>query len=159
MFYSTIITQLPTSYNHVRLPSYKYLVGRGYGIFQKWTGLHSWFDQPYFTNHISCLVGFNECRFEASCCLEWCFTCTLMAFLFALWNWRDQQPWHHMYSFPSSSSPSIRTWDQLCGETLTGRSIHCKVQWINQVESFWNNNYNHWWKGVSLIEVTRQLWN
>ena len=28
----------------------------------------------------------------------------------------------------SSSSPSIRTWDQLHGQILAGKSAHCKVK-------------------------------
>jgi hypothetical protein len=40
------------------------------------------------------------------------------------WNGGERQPWHHMYRLSSSSSPFIRTWDQLNGDKLAGKSSH-----------------------------------
>ena len=36
----------------------------------KWTCLHSWFELTYFTNHLWCLVGFNECRLHTAYCMD-----------------------------------------------------------------------------------------
>jgi len=82
-----------------------------------------------------------------------------VALLFALRNCGDWQPRHHMYHLSSSSSPSIRTWDQLHGETLAGKSAHGEVKQINRVGGFWIEQYNHWWNCCSHVEYTRQLWN
>jgi len=45
-----------------------------------------------------------------------------MAILLTLRNTGDRQPWHHLYRLSSSSSPFIRTWDQLNVETLAGKA-------------------------------------
>jgi hypothetical protein len=58
-----------------------------------------------------------------------------MAILFALLNGGEQQPWHHMNRLSPSSSSSIRTWYQLNGETLAGKSAHQKVKRINTLKS------------------------
>jgi len=68
-----------------------------------------------------------------------------MANLFTLWNWVDRQPCHHMYRLSSSSSPSIRTWDQPNGETLVHKSPHCKVTQINIVRGYWIDQFNGRW--------------
>jgi len=64
-----------------------------------------------------------------------------------------------MYHLSSSSLPSIRTWDQLRGETLAGKTAHCNVKRINRVGGFWIDQYNHWWNRLSHIAETRQSWN
>jgi len=156
---STWMSESPSSYNHVGFPIYKYLVARGYNIFQKSMRYYSWFDWPYFTTHIRHLVGFNEYGLEASNCLEWFLTCAFVAFLFALWNWGDRHPWHHMSLLSSSSSPFIRAWNQLHGETPTGNTAHYRVKWTNRVGSFWIDKYNRWWNSIGHIVETRQLWN
>jgi len=46
------------------------------------------------------------------------------------------QPSHDKYCSSSSSSPSIRTWDQLNGETLAGKSSHRNVKRINGVRGY-----------------------
>jgi hypothetical protein len=43
------------------------------------------------------------------------------------------KPWHHMYRLPACSSPSIRIWNKLNGETLAGKWSHRKVKRINSV--------------------------
>jgi len=50
-----------------------------------------------------------------------------MVILFTLRNWGDRQPWHHLYRLPSSSLPSIRTWDLLDGETLAAKAHIAKL--------------------------------
>jgi len=139
---STGSTPLSNSYHHVGLPIFKYLITSGYDVFQKWLYPYSWFEWPYFTNHIWCLVGLYECRLEAFYCSELFWTCAFMAFLFALWNWGDWQPWHHMYLMLSSSSPSIRTWHQLNGETFTGNTTCCKIKQSNKVGHFRIDKFN-----------------
>jgi len=47
-----------------------------------------------------------------------------------------------MHCVSSSSSLSIRTRDQLNGETLTGKSSHWKVKQINRVGCFWIDKHN-----------------
>jgi len=79
---------------------------------------------------------------EASYWLEWFYTCAVVAIVFALPNWGDLLPCHHMYRLSSSSSPSSRTWYQLNGETLAGKSAHCKVKWITRVGSYWIDKFN-----------------
>jgi len=113
----------------------------------------------FFTNHIRLLVGFNECGLEESYYLEEFWTCTFMALLFALWNWGEQLSWHHMYRLSSSSSASIRAWDQLHGETLAGKSAHGKVKWTNMVGSFRIDKYKCWQNSIGHSEDTRQSWN
>ena len=82
-----------------------------------------------------------------------------MAILFALGNWGDRPHWHHMYHLSSSSSPSIRTWDLLNGETLAAKKVHCKVKRINRVGSFWIDIYAHWWNNFGCIEEIRESRN
>jgi len=41
-----------------------------------------------------------------------------------------------LVSFPSSSSPSIRTWDQLNGETLAGKTSHREGERIDRVRGY-----------------------
>jgi len=133
---STGITQSPTSYSHGGFSIDQYLVARGYAILQKWTSLSPRFDRPYVTNHIRRLVGINEYGLETSYSLEKFSTCTFMALLFALRNSENRQPSHQMYRLSSSASASIRTWDQLIGETLAGKCAHCKINQTNRVGSF-----------------------
>jgi len=57
-----------------------------------------------------------------------------VAILFTHWNSGDRQPWHHMYRFPSSSSPSLRTWDQLNGTTLLATSHTTKLNELTESE-------------------------
>ena len=67
---SSQITQLSNSYRHVRFTIFEHRIARGYDLFQKYTCLYSWFEGPYFTNHLWSLVGINEFRLEAAYCLE-----------------------------------------------------------------------------------------
>jgi len=131
------ITKLSNSYRHIRFEIFQHLSARGDDLFQKRLCLSSWFGQPYFTNHLRYFVGFNECSLEAANCLESVQTCALVAIIFTLRNWGEWQLWHHMYGLSSSSLPSIRTWDQLNGVTLAGKSSHRKVKWICRVSCHW----------------------
>jgi len=131
------ISQHSNPYRHVGFKIFKYLIAKGYDLFQKWTWLDSWFEWPYFTNPLRCLVGCNECRLDTFQCLEWFLTCVSMEIVFALRNRGDLKPWNHLYRWRSSSLPCIRTWDKLNGETPAGKSSHGKVQWANRVECHW----------------------
>jgi len=51
------IFQLKYYYHNVGFTIFKYLIASGYDIFQKWWYLYSWFERPYFTNHIWGFVG------------------------------------------------------------------------------------------------------
>jgi len=82
-----------------------------------------------------------------------------VAILFALQSWGDRHLWHHMNHLPSSSLPSIRTWDQVHWETLASKWTHYKVKRISRVGSFWNEKYNHCWNHISYIQESRQLRN
>jgi len=64
------ITQRSNPDCYFGLKIFDHLIARGYYLFQNWICLYSWFEWPYFTNHIGCLVGFNECRLELSYSLE-----------------------------------------------------------------------------------------
>jgi hypothetical protein len=68
---SSWITHLSNSYRQVRFTICEHLIALGYDPFRKCTSLYSWFDRPYIANHLRSLVGFNECKLEAACCLEW----------------------------------------------------------------------------------------
>jgi len=68
---SSRITQDSNFHHHVRFTIFEHLFARGYDLFQKRTSLSSWFDRPYFLNHLRCVVGFNEYWLEAAYCLEW----------------------------------------------------------------------------------------
>jgi len=128
---STGTTQLSNSYCHVRFEIIKYLIAKGYNVFWKWTCHYSWCQWLYVSNHLWCLVGFNQCRLKTFYWLNQFETCLFMVILFALQNWGDQQPWNHMNCLSSSSSPFITTWNQLNGETLPAKSSHHKVKWFN----------------------------
>ena len=132
---SSRMTQLPNCHHDVGFKICRYLIVRGYDDFQKWRCLDSWFERPSFAKYIGYLVGLYVSGLKAFHCLELFYTCACMAFLFALWNWGDWQPWHYIYRLSSSSLPSIRTWDQLNGEKRAGKSAHCKVERINHVGS------------------------
>jgi len=67
---SSRITQHSNFYHHVGSTIFEHLFARGYDRFQKRTCLYSWFERPYFANHLRCVVGFNEYRLEAAYCLE-----------------------------------------------------------------------------------------
>jgi len=151
--------QVSNSYHHVRFPIFKYLVGRGYDIIQKWLCLYSWFEQPYFTNHIWWLVGFIECALEASYCLEWFWICIFVAFLFALRNWGDWQPTHHINRLSSSYMPFSRTWDQVQGDRHDAKGEQCNVEQIYGVGCFWMDKHTHWWNSFGHTEETRQSRN
>jgi len=64
------ITQQTNSYRDLGSKIFKYLVSRGYDIFQHSMCVYSWFERPYFTNYRWCLVGFYEFGLEASHYLE-----------------------------------------------------------------------------------------
>jgi len=66
----TCNTQLSNFYHDVWFKIFKYLSATGYDICQKWMCLYLWFEQPYCTNHLRCLVGFHKCRLETICCVE-----------------------------------------------------------------------------------------
>jgi len=149
--------QLSNSYCRVGFKIFNYLIARGADIFQKWTCLYLWFERPYLTNHVRCLVGFYECVLEAFYSLEEFWTCAFVAVLFALQNWSDWQPWHHMYHLSSSSLPSIRTWDQLIGHTLTGKRAHRKIEWLNRVRGYWINQFDSWWNSTGHSEEAGKL--
>jgi len=57
---SSRITQHSNFYHHVEFTVFEHLFARGYDLFQKRTCLYSWFERPYFANHLRWLVGFNE---------------------------------------------------------------------------------------------------
>ena len=63
-------TQHPNFNRHVRYKMFEHHIARGYDLFQNGTYLYSQFERPYITNHLRCLVGFNEWRLEAAYCLE-----------------------------------------------------------------------------------------
>ena len=65
-----------------------------------------------------------------------------MVIVFTLQNCGDRQPWDHLYCLSSSSSPSIRTWDQHNGETLAHQSPHHKVKQINRVRGYQNDQFD-----------------
>jgi len=79
--------------------------------------------------------------------------------LFALRNWRDRQPWHHMYRLSSSSPPFIKTWNQLNGQTLAGKSAHRKFEWINRVRDYWIDKLIGQWSSTDHIEEAKKLWD
>ena len=133
---SSRITLITNSYSYVWFKIFKHLIARGSDLFQQWTCLSLWFERPYYTYRLRCLVGYNQCKLEAAYGLEQFQTCAFVAILFTLQNWGDWQPWHHMDRLSSSSWPSIRTWDQLNGETLAGKSYHRKVEQINRVTGY-----------------------
>jgi len=143
--------QVPTT---VSFEICKYLLPRWSDIFQKSMRLCLWFEQPYFTNHIECLQGFNECGLEAIYCLEQFWWCIFMVFLRALRNWGDQQPWHHIYHLSLSSLPSIRTFDQLNVKTLGGKYAHWKVIRITKVRTSLTGKNNGWWISIGHTEET-----
>jgi len=57
---STAIMQRTNSYHHDELTIFMYHVARGYDILQRWTCVISQSEQPYFTNCLEWLVGFNK---------------------------------------------------------------------------------------------------
>jgi len=63
-------TQHSKFFHHVGFSIFEHPFARGYDLFQKWTFLYSWFERPYFANHLRCVVGFNECTLKAADCLE-----------------------------------------------------------------------------------------
>jgi len=67
---SSRIAQLPNSYRDVGFKMLRYLIARGYDLFQKWMCLYSGFEPPHCANHLRCLVGFNEYMLGTSYCLE-----------------------------------------------------------------------------------------
>ena len=64
-----------------------------------------------------------------------------------------------MYHLSSSSTPSIRPWDQLHGETFAGKSAHCKDRWSHRVARFWIDKYIRRWNCMSYMEDARQSLN
>jgi len=64
-----------------------------------------------------------------------------------------------MYHLSSSSSPSIRKWDQHNAETPAGKSLHCKVKWIYRVRSHRSDKFNCLWHWVNLTEEARKSRN
>jgi len=67
---SSRITQHSNFYHHVGFTIFEHLFAQGYDLFRKRTCLYSWFERPYFANHLRWVVGFNEYRLEAAYCLE-----------------------------------------------------------------------------------------
>jgi hypothetical protein len=135
--YSGRIIQSSISYHDVRYGIFKFLIAWGYNIFKTWTYPYSSFKWAHFAEHLRCLVGFNEYRLEPAYCLEYFHTCAFVAILFTLRKWEARQPSYHRYRLSSCSSPSIRTCDQLNGETLAGKNTDRKATRINSVGSNW----------------------
>ena len=67
---SSRITHHSKFYHHVGFTIFEHLLARGYDLLQKRRCLYSWFERPYFANHLRCVVGFNEYRLKAADCLE-----------------------------------------------------------------------------------------
>jgi len=138
---------------------FEHLIARGYDLFQKWMCLYPCWEWPYFTDHLQCLGGLNEYRLEVANWLEYFSTCAFEAILCTLPNGRDRQSWHRMYHLASSSSPSIRPWDQLNGETIACKSSHCKVKRINRDRAYWLDWFNGWWNSFGHREEARKSRN
>jgi len=75
-----------------------------------------------------------------------------MAILSILQNWINQQLWYYMYRLSSGSVPSLRTCDQLNGESLAGESSHRKVDYINCIGSYQIHYFNSRWNSFGETE-------
>jgi len=64
-----------------------------------------------------------------------------------------------MYRLSSSSLPSSRTWDQLNGDTLAGKSSHRKVNLINRVRGHWIDYFIGWQNSFGHPDQARKLKN
>jgi len=67
---SRVIVQRSSANHDVGFKIIEYLIVTVYDIFQNWSCVYLWFEQPYITKHLWCEVHFNECRFEMSYWLE-----------------------------------------------------------------------------------------
>jgi len=125
---------LSNSYHHGRFRIFEYLVARGYDIFQKWRYLYSWFEQPWFPNHIWYIVGYYKCGLKASYCFEWFKICTFMAILFAPWNWADRQPWHLIYYSSSGFRYPSEHGTSLMGKHFLAKADSAKLNELTKSE-------------------------
>jgi len=60
-------------------------------------------------------------------------------------NWGGRRRWNHMYCFSPCTSPSIRTCDQLDGETLAAKCQLPKVTPINRNRDYRIEYFDGWW--------------
>jgi len=120
-------------------------------LFAMWATLH------YKSYPI--LGGLQWSRLKAFYCWNHSRHASLWQILYTLQNWRDQLPWNHLYHLSSISSPSIRRWDQLNGETLVGKSTHRKVKQIDHVGSDRIDQFNGWWYSCGHTEEARKSRN
>jgi len=63
------------------------------------------------------------------------------------------------YGLWSRSSPTIRTWDQLNGETHAGKSAHREVDWIDRVRGCWIDQLDSQWSSTGHSVEGRNSWD